>query len=68
MQLISLHVQNSKKDNYSKTKTPLLFQGVDLLMGLIANIDTMHTLINEFLHTLNLKVRTLRVNLHTPIV
>lgn len=36
-------------------------------MGLITNIDTMHPLGNEFLHTIVQKVHTLRANLHTFI-
>ena len=37
-------------------------------MGMMTNIDTMHTLGNEILHTLIQKVHTILIVLHTLLI
>lgn len=48
-----------------KFDTFLLYQTNAFLMGLITNIDTLHTLNTENLHTITLKMHTLEFFLHT---
>ena len=60
--------------NYLKNKksltyfTALVNQTNASIMGLMTNIDTMHTLGNEILHTLIQKVHTILIVLHTLLI